>query len=160
MARNIPNFSRPAITMLECLVYLALALLVAQGVFTFAVQYIRTAYALRQTVLAECAVHNALVIFKREADLFPAQLARYRELTSTRIAYDLAQGGWCAWYFDEHRFMRAEHHGAHRVDYSVVLEPADGHFTIHTLHDRLVSLTLTLSHNGKTLEQLFIVHGT
>lgn len=145
-----------AFLLLECMVYLIITALMLQGVFMFILAQTHYTQKLERVIFTNCALHNALVTFKRDEALMPRERARYSCCEPERIEFKTAEGEMVSWYVDHQRvdhqrLMRMQDH-PHGREYAVVLEPVAAQFTCDCAQGSVRFIKLKLSHNDKTEE--------
>ena len=142
----------PGTFLLEFITYLFIAALLLSAAFVLVVRVLAFNKQLERAVLTECALHNAITLFRRDAVNMPSNRAAYSTLLPNRISFAIPQQGTVSWYFDNNRLMRAQFEHE-KKEHSVVLEPVEqGAFVAVLAGQRVRSLEIILSHNGKILK--------
>jgi len=147
--------------LLEFITYLFIAVMLLTAAFVLVVRILAFNQQLERSVLTECALHNAITLFRRDAVNLPSNRSAYSTLLPNRISFAVPQQGTVSWYFDNNRLMRAqfEHekkvHATHEHathEHAVVLEPVEqGSFKPFLIGQHVRSLEISLSHNDKIL---------
>ncbi len=141
----------PGTFLLEFITYLLITVMLFTAAFVLVVRMLAFNQQLERTVLTECALHNAITLFRRDAVYMPSSRAAYSTLQPNRISFAVPQQGTVSWYFANNRLMRAQFEHE-KQEHSVVLEPVEqGAFTPFLIGQYVRSLEINLSHNGKIL---------
>jgi len=148
-----------AFLLLECMIYLIVVALVLQGVFSFILMQAQFNKKLARALATECALHNALVVFKRDGATMPQAVARYKSLASNKIVWYTSTGSTISWYVDHQRLMRAQSH-PNGSEYVVVLEPIVAQFVPVIAQGNVLAITLNLSHNDRHEQIIIWIHNT